>query len=208
MHNAAYRGDCKGSNLLPAEKFGRLYNTILHHEKKGGYFNPLESIIEKNTVRWLGPPYSDLNWGLDLVSSAIFFSMHIWNLIHDAPFHCHRNVTAPSRKYRVSPSLSCSTKCHSWTSSVWHEGKRNQKSRDILQQLILMTKQLLQPSIKTKMIYTRGFLLDSLYCLAFKRKINFLYVTKIPVTHSKFHSMNNTKSFCKLACHSTFLNTS
>ena len=99
--------------------------TLLHHEKKGGYFNPLESMIEKkNAVRWLGPPYSDLNWGLDLVSSAIFFSMHIWNLIHDAPFHCHRNVTAPSRKYRVSPSLSCSTKCHSWTSSVWHEGRK------------------------------------------------------------------------------------
>ena len=60
MHNAAYRGECKGSNLLPAEKFGRLYNTILHHEKKGGYFNPLESIIEKK-IPLDGPPYSDLN---------------------------------------------------------------------------------------------------------------------------------------------------
>ena len=124
MHNAAYRGECKGSNLLPAEKFGRLYNTTSSWEK-GRLLQPIRvNDRKKNAVRWLGPPYSDLNWGLDLVSSAIFFSMHIWNLIHDAPFHCHRNVTAPSRKYRVSPSLSCSTKCHSWTSSVWHEGRK------------------------------------------------------------------------------------
>ena len=39
---------CKGSNLLPAEKFGRLYNTTSSWEKEG--WNPLESIKKKNPL--------------------------------------------------------------------------------------------------------------------------------------------------------------
>ena len=40
---------CKGSNLLPAEKFGRLYNTTSSWEKEG--WNPLESIKKQKSVR-------------------------------------------------------------------------------------------------------------------------------------------------------------
>ena len=101
--------------------------------------------------------------------AAIFFSMHIWNLIHDAPFHCHRNVTALSPE---NTGCHLTTKCHSGTLT------QAPKEKSELKQLILMTTKCFS-SIKMKMIYTSCRFLLLLWISILKRKINFLYVKNL-----------------------------
>ena len=133
----------------------------------------------------------------DFGIAAIFFSMHIWNLIHDAPFHCHRNVTALSPE---NTGCHLTTKCHSGTLT------QAPKEKSELKQLILMTTKCFS-SIKMKMIYTSCRFLLLLWISILKRKINFLYVKNLRQCDT-FKNSPFKESFCwKLACHSTFLNT-
>ena len=129
--------------------------------------------------------------------AAIFFSMHIWNLIHDAPFHCHRNVTALSPE---NTGCHLTTKCHSGTLT------QAPKEKSELKQLILMTTKCFS-SIKMKMIYTSCRFLLLLWISILKRKINFLYVKNLRQCDTFKNSPFKESFCCKLACHSTFLNT-
>ena len=75
-----------------------------------------------------------------VVGGPQFFSMHIWNLIHDAPFHCHRNVTAkPSfkpargrrllRQRKIQGVTFYAAKCHSTlVSSAYDKRALKEKS--------------------------------------------------------------------------------
>ena len=126
--------------------------------------------------------------------AAIFFSMHIWNLIHDAPFHCHRNVTALSPE---NTGCHLTTKCHSGTLT------QARKEKSELKQLILMTTKCFS-SIKMKMIYTSCRFLLLLWISILKRKINFLYVKNLRQCDTFKNSPFKESFCCKLACHSTF----
>ena len=130
-------------------------------------FDQFSTTVDNIQCTWSQWWFSLSVW--DFGIAAIFFSMHIWNLIHDAPFHCHRNVTALSPE---NTGCHLTTKCHSGTLT------QAPKEKSELKQLILMTTKCFS-SIKMKMIYTSCRFLLLLWISILKRKINFLYVKNL-----------------------------